>query len=173
MEQNTMPSAVVLVEDMYEDLELWYPYHRLREAGLEVSLVGPEARAYRGLYGYPAEAQLTPNDIDADAVAVLVIPGGYSPDRMRRSAAMVRLVRDVHDRGGVIGAICHAGWMLIEADIIKGRRLTGFFSISRDLINAGGVYLDEPVVVDGNLITSRFPGDLPSFGAALVAAASP
>jgi protease I len=167
-----MDSAVILVEDMYEELELWYPYHRLREAGLDVFLVGPEARAYHGRYGYPAQAKATPGDVNLDQVAALVIPGGYSPDRMRRDPSMVALVRDMHERGGVIGAICHAGWMLIEADVVKGHRLTGFFSISRDLVNAGGVYVDEPVVVDGGLITSRSPDDLPSFGSALAAAVS-
>ncbi len=165
-----MDSAVILVEDMYEELELWYPYHRLREAGLDVFLVGPEARSYQGRYGYPAQAKATPGDVSLDQVAALVIPGGYSPDRMRRDPSMVALVRDMHERGGVIGAICHAGWMLIEADVVKGHRLTGFFSISRDLVNAGGVYVDEPVVVDGGLITSRSPDDLPSFGSALAAA---
>jgi protease I len=167
-----MPTAVVLVEDMYEELELWYPFHRLREAGLDVALVGPEATVYQGRYGYPAQAELTPADVDAANVRVLVIPGGYSPDRMRRSAPLVGLVREVHDQGGIVGAICHAGWMLVEADVVKGHRLTGFFSISRDLINAGGRYVDEPVVVDGNLITSRSPDDLPWFGSALTAAAT-
>jgi protease I len=137
-----------------------------------VSLVGPEARVYQGRYGYPARAELTPAAVDPNDLTLLVIPGGYSPDRMRRSAGMVGLVRAMHDRGGTIGAICHAGWMLIEADVVKGHRLTGFFSISRDLVNAGGVYLDEPVVVDGNLITSRSPDDLPGFGLALVTAAA-
>jgi protease I len=167
-----MANVVVLVEDMYEELELWYPYHRMREAGLEVALVGPEIRTYQGRYGYPAEAKVTPEAVDPANLVALVIPGGYSPDRMRRNAPMVSLVRDVHMRGGVIGAICHAGWLLIEADIVKGHRLTGFHSISRDLVNAGGTYVDAPVVIDGNLITSRSPDDLPSFGSALAAAAT-
>ena len=168
-----MANVVVLVEDMYEELELWYPYHRMREAGLEVALVGPEIRTYQGRYGYPAGSEsYARSKADPANLAALIIPGGYSPDRMRRNAPMVSLVRDMHTRGGVIGAICHARRLLIEADIVKGHRLTGFHSISRDLVNAGGTYVDAPVVIDGNLITSRSPDDLPSFGSALVAAAT-
>jgi protease I len=160
--------VAVLVEDMYEELELWYPYHRLREAGVEVSLVGPERATYQGRFGYPATADQAAAEVAAAELAGVVVPGGYAPDRMRRHAAMVGLVRQVHDQGGVVAAICHAGWMLVEADVVKGHTLTGFFSIRQDLVNAGGRYVDEPVVVDGNLVTSRQPDDLPAFGAAVV-----
>lgn len=166
-----MPDVVVLVEDMYEELELWYPYHRMREAGFDVALVGPEPRVYSGRFGYPAEANSTPADINVLDLKALVIPGGYSPDRMRRSEAMVALVRDAYQAGAQVAAICHGGWMLAEADVVRGHQLTCFSSISRDVVNAGGTYVDEPVVVDGNLITSRTPDDLPWFCAALVKAA--
>ncbi|MPZ27745.1 MAG: DJ-1/PfpI/YhbO family deglycase/protease [Micromonosporaceae bacterium] len=153
---------------MYEELELWYPYHRLREAGVEVDLVGPAAGTYQGRFGYPAEAPVAAADVDAAGLAGVVVPGGYAPDRMRRHSAMVGLVRQVYAQGGVVAAICHAGWLLVEADILRGHTVTGFFSIRQDLVNAGARYVDEPVVVDGPLVTSRQPADLPEFGAALV-----
>jgi protease I len=100
----------------------------------------------------------------------VVIPGGYAPDLMRRHPAMVRLVSDAFERGKIVAAICHAGWMLASAGVVKGRKVTGFFSIKDDLVNAGGTYVDAEVVRDGNLITSRVPADLPAFCRAIIAA---
>ncbi|HHC07495.1 MAG TPA: type 1 glutamine amidotransferase [Actinobacteria bacterium] len=164
-----MSSVALLVEDLYEDLELWYPYHRLREAGVDVVLVGPVAgKAYASKHGYPATADAGVDEVGAAEFDGVVIPGGYAPDRMRRHEGMVRLVADLDAAGKLVGAICHAGWMLVSAKILEGRRVTSFFAIRDDLVNAGAEWIDAPVVVDGNLVTSRTPADLSAFGAALV-----
>ena len=159
----------ILVEDHYEELELWYPYHRLREAGFAPLLVGPRPGVFHGKKGsYPAEAEVAAEEVDPADLAALVVPGGYAPDLMRRHRAMVDLVRRVHDAGRPVAAICHAGWLLISAGIVDGRRATSFFSIRDDMVNAGAAWVDEEVVVDGNLVTSRHPGDLPAFTTALL-----
>ena len=164
-------TVAILVENLYEDVELWYPYYRLREAGAEVVLVGPRSgETYASKHGYPAKSTLAASEAKVDDVYAVVIPCGYAPDRMRRDAAMVALVRDAHARGKLVAAICHAGWMLISAGIAKrGVRLTGFRSIKDDLVAAGADYVDEPVVRHGNLITSRQPDDLPAFCREIVA----
>lgn len=169
MDELRGAKVAILVEETYEDLELWYPFHRLREAGAEVILVGPAAgETYKSKYGYPAKAERGSADIRAADVDAVVVPGGYAPDRMRRDPKLVALVRDADAQGKIVATICHAGWMLVSAGIAKGRRLTCFHSIKDDLIAAGARYEDSPVVRDGNLITSRQPSDLPAFGAALV-----
>ena len=154
----------ILVEDTYEDLELWYPLLRLREAGYAPILVGPKAQTtYLSKRGLEAVSDRNAEHMNPGDLAGIIIPGGYAPDRMRRFPAMVGLVRGVYDSGGVTAAICHGGWMLASANIIRGKKVTGFPSIKDDLINAGALYLDEEVVVDGQLITSRRPADLPAF----------
>jgi protease I len=154
----------ILLEDHYEELELWYPYHRLREAGYEPVLVAPERRAYTGKKGsYPARADRTVDEVSADQFAGAVIPGGYSPDLMRRHEGMIALVRELGRAGRPLAAICHAGWVLISAGLVAGKRVTSFHSIRDDMVNAGADWVDEEVVVDGNLVTSRHPGDLPAF----------
>lgn len=161
----------VLVEDRYQELEFWYPLLRLREAGAEVMVVGPERGAtYTSRYGYPVVAEAAAGEMDAAALDGVVIPGGYAPDRMRRHPAMVELVRRAGAEGKVVAAICHAGWMLCSAGIVRGRRATCFFGIKDDLINAGADYVDREVVRDGNLITSRVPEDLPAFCREIIAA---
>jgi len=157
-------SVAVLVEDVYEDLELWYPVYRLREEGAHVVLVGPEAgKTYSSKHGYPAEADRAARDVSADEFDAVIIPGGYSPDRMRRDPAMVKLVADAAAAGKPVAAVCHGGWMLCSAGVLEGRRVTGFFAIRDDVVNAGAEWVDEEVVRDGNLITSRTPDDLPAF----------
>ncbi len=161
----------VLVEDQYQEQELWYPVYRLREAGATVQIVGPEAgRTYASKHGYPVKTDVAAADVSGRDFDAVVIPGGYSPDLMRRHAAMVGLVRDAFDAGRIVAAICHAGWMLASAGVLRGRRATCFFSIKDDLANAGATYVDEPVVRDGNLITSRQPDDLPRFLPAIIEA---
>ena len=161
--------AIVLIENHYEDSELIYPYYRLQEAGFEVDLVGPEAdTVYTGKNGVPMTSDLAAEDVDVSEYDVVVIPGGYSPDHMRRHEAMVDIVRDADAAGKTVAAICHAGWLLAEAGIVKGRRITSFFAIKTDMVNAGGDWVDEEVVVDGNLVTSRHPGDLPAFTRAIL-----
>jgi protease I len=163
--------VAILVENLYQELELWYPYYRLREAGADVVLVGPQAGVtYASKHGYPAKSALAASDVRPEDFDAIVVPGGYAPDLMRRDRAMVALVRESHARGRVVAAICHAGWMLISAGLVRpGVRLTGFHSIKDDLVAAGGTYVDEPVVRDGRLITSRQPEDLPDFTREIVA----
>ncbi|MDT8444298.1 MAG: type 1 glutamine amidotransferase domain-containing protein [Desulfuromonadales bacterium] len=153
----------VLVEQLYEDLELWYPVLRFREAGATVHIVGPKKEAYSSKHGYAAKADLAAERTKVKDLDAVVIPGGYAPDHMRRHPAMVDLVREASKAGKVVAAICHGGWMLCSAGVLKGRKATCYFSIKDDLVNAGADYVDEEVVQDGNLITSRFPDDLPAF----------
>lgn len=162
--------AVVLAEDMYEDPELWYPYYRLQEAGAEVVIVGPQAKTYESKHGYPARATLSADEVKADDVDAVIVPGGFAPDRLRRYEPILDLLRAVSDKGGIIAAICHAAWVPISAGIVKGKRATCVSAIKDDLINAGATYVDEPVVVDGNLITSRTPADLPYWLPAIIGA---
>jgi protease I len=158
----------VLVENQYQELELWYPVLRFREEGADVRVVGPStSEVYASKLGYPARADLTVGEVDLDSVDAVVIPGGFSPEYLRRNPEMVKLVRDANAKGLLIAAICHAGWLLATAGIIAGRDVTCVPTIRDDVINAGARYRDAPVVVDGNLITSPLPNDLPQFCAAI------
>ncbi len=157
-----MGKAILLVENGFEDVELFYPYYRLQEAGYGVDVVGPKAdEVYSGKKGGSIRSTASPEGLSLDDYAAVVVPGGWAPDRMRTRPSMVKLVKDADERGLVIGAICHAAQLLIEADIVRGRRLTCVRSVSTDVKNAGGDYVNEPVVVDGNLVTSRYPPDMP------------
>ncbi|MBX6313650.1 MAG: type 1 glutamine amidotransferase [Isosphaeraceae bacterium] len=156
--------VAVLVEKLYEDLELWYPVLRLREAGCDVKIVGPKAgETYPSKHGYPAKAEVAAAEVKADDFDAIVIPGGYSPDHMRRTRAMVDLVTEAARQGKILAAICHGGWMLCSARCLKGRRVTSFAAIRDDMENAGASWEDAACVRDGNLITSRAPDDLPAF----------
>jgi protease I len=161
----------VLVENFYQELEVWYPLLRLREAGIEAFTVGPAAgETYKSKLGYPVVAERSIGDVSAADLDAVVIPGGWAPDFLRRDQRFVRLVRDMDAAGKPIAAICHAGWLLCSAGILRNRRATSFFAIQDDMINAGARWVDEEVVVDANLITSRKPEDLPAFCRALLAA---
>jgi len=162
--------VAILVEILYEDQELWYPLYRMREAGAEVRVVGPRKGIFDSKHGYPVKADCGADEVRAEEFDAVIIPGGYAPDHMRRNKAMVALVRDAVEQGKVVAAICHAGWMLASAGVLKGRKATCYFAIRDDLVNAGAEYLDQEVVRDGNLITSRFPDDLPAFCRAIIAA---
>ena len=154
----------VLAEEIYEDLELWYPVLRLREAGAEVKIIGPTAgETYKSKHGYPAKADLGMDHAKAPDFDGVVIPGGYAPDRMRRHAAMLTFIRAMHEAGKPVAFICHAGWVPISAGIVRGRTVTSVSAIKDDLINAGARWVDQEVVVDGNLVSSRTPPDLPAF----------
>ena len=156
--------VAVLAENMYQEMELWVPYYRLKEEGADVKVVGAGgAKSYTSKTGYPVNVDVQAEDVSAKDFDGVVIPGGYAPDMMRRSKAMVQLVKDAFAAGKPVAAICHAGWMLCSAGVLKGKSATCFHSIKDDLVNAGGRYVDEEVVVDGNLITSRFPADIPAF----------
>jgi protease I len=156
--------VIVLVADLYQDLEVWYPILRLKEAGAEVTVVGPEARqTYKGKYGYPIVSDASANQINIKEYSCIIIPGGYAPDIIRRYPEMVNLVRDAYKKGKTVAAICHGGWVLVSAKILKGKTVTGFFAIKDDLENAEAKFVDAEVIVDGNLVTSRKPEDLPMF----------
>jgi protease I len=165
----TAKKIAVLVETLYNEMEFWYPYYRLKEAGATVTIVGSgSAKTYRSKVGLPVDV-----DTSADHIAVadfdgVIIPGGYAPDHMRRYPAMISLVNGFAEAGKLVAAICHAGWMLVSADIVRGRTVTSYFSIKDDLVNAGGNWVDQDVVVDGSLVTSRTPDDLPVFMRAVI-----
>ena len=155
---------IILVEEMFNDQEFWYPYYRLKEAGADVLIVGSgRSRDFRGKSGTHTFVDDDAGNVSAAEFHGIVIPGGYAPDHMRRYPEMVRLVRDLFEQGKVVAAICHAGWMLASAKILKGRNITSFSAIKDDMINAGANWVDQEVVVDDNLITSRKPDDLPAF----------
>jgi len=163
--------ALILVENGYEELELWVPYYRLLEEGIGVTCVGPQTGvSYVGKHGLEVRAELSFAGVDLGGVLAVIVPGGWAPDRLRTHPQAVTLVKQAHERGIAIAAICHAGSLLVSADIVRGKRLTSTRSIRDDLRAAGAVWVDEPVVVDGNLITSRTPADLPAFLPAILAA---
>jgi protease I len=160
-----MARIAMIADDLFEDVELRQPYDRLREAGHEVVLVGLEAgKRITGKQGREhVTVERAASDVRADEFDALVIPGGYSPDKLRTSRPMVAFTRAFFDQGKVVAAICHAPWMLVEADAAEGRTVTSWPSIRTDLINAGARWVDREVVEDGNLVTSRRPDDLPAF----------
>ena len=161
----------VLVEQQYQELEVWYPVYRLREAGCKVTLVGPEAGvSYPSKLGYPAKSDKAAKEVSAADFDGIVVPGGFAPDYIRRSEAMLKLVREMNEQGKVVAAICHGPWVLCSTPALRGKKATCFHAIKDDVINAGGKYVDEEVVVDGNLITSRKPDDLPAFVVAMMKA---
>ncbi len=165
--------VAVLAENLYDERELWYPAIRMREAEAEVTIVGPSKGAtYTSKHGLPVTADAAAGEVRAADFDAIIIPGGYSPDHMRRTPAMVRLVKEAHEQGKVVAAICHAGWMLVSAGLLKGKTVTSFFSIKDDVVAAGAEWVDREVVRDGNLITSRNPNDLPAFCREIIAALS-
>jgi protease I len=144
----------ILAENQYEDLELWYPYYRFQEAGADVFIVGTgSAESYTSKHGYPVRVDADADTVDADQFDAIIVPGGWAPDYMRRAPAMIDLVREAAQRGKLVAAICHGGWVLASAGVVRGRTVTGYRSIRDDLVNAGATYL----------VTSRQPDDLPAF----------
>jgi protease I len=164
--------VIALVEEDFEDLELWYPVLRLREEGAEVVVAGLGAETYHGKYGLPAEPDANVDDLDMRDFDAILVVGGWAPDKLRRSEKVLELVRSADAAGKLLGVICHGGWVPASAGILKGRTMTCTPGIKDDVINAGAEYVDEPVVVDDNLVTARRPPDLPAYGAALVDALS-
>lgn len=161
-------SIAILVGPEYEDLEVWYPKLRLEAAGFHAPLVGPDGASFAGKHGYPARVELDIARVDTATLAGVLAPGGWAPDKLRRDSAVLNLVRDVHNAGGLVATICHGPWILISAGIVRGRRMTSTVGIRDDLVNAGAIWTDEAVVEDGNIISSRVPKDLPAFGEAMV-----
>ncbi|MEX2181964.1 MAG: type 1 glutamine amidotransferase domain-containing protein [Gemmatimonadaceae bacterium] len=158
----------ILIGPDYEDLEVWYPKLRLEAAGFPAPLIGAPGQTYRGKHGYPALTEASLADLDQATLAGVLVPGGWAPDKLRRDPAVLDLVRGVHSRGGLVATICHGPWVLISAGIVQGRRMTSTVGIRDDVQNAGATWVDEAVVVDGNIISSRVPRDLPAFGEAVV-----
>lgn len=166
---SIMARIAILLEQKYEDLELQYPRLRLKEAGHTVEVIAPKVgEKYLGKWGYPQVADKTSREVKAADYQLIVIPGGTSPDFMRRDEGMIRIVREAAKSGVPMAAICHGPWMLCSTDVLRGRRCTSFFAIAHDVVNAGGKWVDEECVVDGSIITSRCPDDLPSFSNAIL-----
>ena len=157
-------TVAVLVEDLYQVLEVWYPMLRLREAGIRTVAVGTGTKeTYGSKEGYPCKADTSIEKVKATDIDGVIIPGGYAPDILRRYPKVVELIRVLNQEKKVVASICHGGWLLVSAGILKNRKVTCFFAIKDDLIAAGAQYSDAEVVVDENLITSRKPEDLPRF----------
>ncbi len=165
---NSKGSVLILVGPDYEELEVWYPKLRLEAAGYDAPLAGIGDPSYRGKYGYPCPVDGHVRDFMSDTLAGVLAPGGWAPDKLRRDQAVLKRVQEVHAAGGLIATICHGPWVLISAGIVRDRRLTSTVGIRDDLTNAGATWVDEPVVQDGNIISSRVPRDLPPFGEAIV-----
>lgn len=156
--------VICLVHSDFEDLELWYPVLRLREEGVTVHLVGENANTkYIGKYGVPAVSDYGFSDIDCEEYDGILIPGGWAPDKLRRYPEVLDMVRKMNEKGKPVGQICHAGWVLASAGIIRGKKVTSTVAIKDDMVNAGGIWVDEPAVVDGNIVSSRKPQDLPEY----------
>jgi protease I len=155
---------------LYEDLELWYPKIRLEEEGARTVVAGTGEKTYQGKRGYPVTVDTSVDQIEAADFDGLVIPGGYAPDIMRRSQKLLQLTKEIYQAGKPVAFICHAGWVPISAGIVRGKRGTSVGAIKDDLVNAGMLWEDSAVVVDGNLISSRTPADLPQFCRAIIAA---
>ncbi|SRR5690554_5193126 len=153
----------IFLEKMYEESEFLYPYYRMKEAGAKVTVIAPEVAVYKGKNGVPSKSDKSIKEVNTSEFDALIIPGGYSPDHMRRSPEMVKFVRQMHDENKIVAAICHGPWMLASAGILKDTQVTSFFSLKDDIINAGGNWIDKEVVNDNNIITSRNPDDLPVF----------
>ena len=161
-------TILTFVEDIYEDLELWYPLLRLQEAGYTTRIAAHEIKTYTGKHGYPAQSDLLLKDANSRDFCGLLIPGGFMPDKLRRDPKVVSLTSEFFEQGKLVAFICHGGWIPVSAKILKGKRATGSLGIKDDLENAGAIWVDEPVVIDGNLISSRTPRDLAPFAKAMV-----
>jgi protease I len=159
----------ILAESEYEDLELWYPLLRMQEAGAEVTVVGmPGVETYHSKHGYPVRVDIAADAIPADVFDAIIVPGGYAPDRMRRHQPMLDLVKGIFERDGIVAMICRGGWVPISAGIVRGKRVTSVSAIKDDLINAGAEWVNQEVMRDDNLISSRGPEDLPTFCRAII-----
>jgi protease I len=155
----------ILVDTLYQEMEVWYPLFRFQEAGATVVTIGAKAgETYGSKLGYPVKAQLSYDEAKSADFDGVVVPGGYAPDHIRRHAKANQFVHDLNAQGKLVASICHGPWVLCSAGgMLKGRKATSFFAIKDDVVNAGAVWVDAEVVVDGNLVTSRKPEDLPAF----------
>jgi protease I len=161
-------TVLILVGPEYEDLEVWYPKLRLEEAGYTTKLAGMGEASYRGKHGYPCPVDGHVREFPAAALVGILAPGGWAPDKLRRDAEVLSRVREVHAAGKLVATICHGPWILISAGILRGRRLTSTVGIRDDVVNAGAEWVDEPAVIDGNIVSARVPKDLPQFAKAML-----
>lgn len=162
--------VLIFVGADYEDLEIWHPKLRLLEAGASVTVAGPQAGVvYPGKHGYPCPSDVAIADVRSEQFDGVLVAGGWMPDALRRDPNVLRLVREFHAAGKLIATICHGPWILISAGICRGFKMTSTPGIKDDVINAGASWVDEPLVVDRHIISSRRPPDLPAFGASMVA----
>jgi protease I len=159
----TNKRVAILTDELYEDLELWYPLIRLKEAGCSADVIGTGKKKFTGKHGLSVRPDKNIMDAKIEDYDAVIVPGGYAPDRLRRYPEVLDFVKIAHSDGKVIASICHGPWVLVSAGILKGKTVTCFFAIKDDVKNAGGNYVDKEVVVDGKLITSRHPDDLPAF----------
>jgi len=167
----TTKKAAIMLAEQYNVLEVWYPYYRLKEAGIDADFVAAEPKKeYLSKNGYPCVSDVAAKDARADDYDTMIVPGGFAPDFMRRSEDVIKFANDMVNAGKIIAAICHGGWLLCSTNIYKGKKATCFMAIKDDIINAGAKYVDAECVVDGSLITSRKPDDLPAFCAAILEA---
>lgn len=163
----------LLLDQGYQELEVWYPYYRLKEEGAAVTVVAAKAaHEYPSKLGYPCRSDASAADVRGGDFDAVIVPGGWAPDFMRRDAGMLRFIREAVAAKIVLAAICHGGWLLCNTDALRGRRATSFMAIEADMRNAGADWVDAECVVDGNLITARKPDDLPAFCAAIIASLS-
>lgn len=161
----------LMVAEQYQELEVWYPYYRLGEEGAEITRVAAEkGKNYPSKLGYSCESDVSAGDVNGGDFDAVVVPGGWAPDFMRRDESMIKFIQQAAEADKVLAAICHGGWMLCCTDALKGKKATSFVAIKHDMINAGADWVDEQCVVDGNVITSRKPDDLPAFCAAIIEA---
>ena len=166
--------VAIMVDEMYQVLEVWFPYYRFCEAGLDVDFVGSQAKKeYHSKEGYPCISEIAAKEADPGDYDCMIVPGGFAPDFMRRNTDVIKFANDMVNAGKVIAAICHGGWLLCSTEVYKGKKATCFIAIKDDIKNAGAEYVDAECVVDGNLITSRKPGDLPAFCTAILRKLTP
>ena len=163
--------VAIMLAEQYQVLEVWYPYYRLREAGIECDFIAAEAnKNYPSKEGYPCHSTVAAKNAMPADYDCMVVPGGFAPDFMRRKSDMIKFANDMVDADKIIAGICHGAWLLCSTKILKGKNATCYMAVRDDIINAGANYLDEECVVDGNLITARKPDDLPAFCKAILKA---
>jgi protease I len=166
-------NIAIMLDQQYQELEVWYPYYRMKEEGATVTLVAPAPDVtYESKLGYPCVSDAAAESVRGEDFDAVIVPGGWCPDFMRRDESMIRFIQQCVTADIVLAAICHGGWMLCCTDALRGKRATSFVAIKHDMINAGCQWVDEECVVDGKVITARKPDDLPAFCAAIIRAMS-
>jgi len=155
--------ALILLGPDFEDREVFYPYYRFLEAGGEVKLAGIGEKSYKGKYGVPLDVDGSCEDFARQSWDIVIVPGGWAPDKIRMNEAALEIVRQAVKSERIVAAICHGGWVLASADVIKGKNVTSYKAIKDDMIHAGGKWRDQEVVIDSGIVTSRTPADLPAF----------